>query len=91
MHKAEPWRVVKERANRNGVTIHLGSLLELCYLKGSELHVDDPGRKYKGRVVFLGDRVKDQHGATAVFEELSSSPCGDRGQQVLRCLWLPTW
>jgi len=30
----------------------------------------------KGRVVFLGDRVKDQHGAAAVFEELASSPAG---------------
>ena len=30
----------------------------------------------KGRVVFLGDRVKDQNGAAAVFEEFASSPAG---------------
>ena len=28
----------------------------------------------KGRVVFLGDRVKDGEGNYAIFEELSSSP-----------------
>ena len=28
----------------------------------------------KGRVVFLGDRVKDGDGNYAIFEELSSSP-----------------
>ena len=34
----------------------------------------DPSRKMKGRVVFLGDRVKDGDGNYATFEELSSSP-----------------
>ena len=54
--------------------VHIGSLHELCTEKGSELPADDPGRKYKGRVVFLGDRVRDQHGRIAVFEEMTSSP-----------------
>ena len=31
-------------------------------------------RKYKGRVVFLGDQVKDQNDNVAFFQELSSSP-----------------
>ena len=64
------------RSKKTGKTIHLGSLLELCYLKGSELAPGSEGRKYKGRVVFLGDRVKDQHGAVAVFEELAPPPRG---------------
>ena len=34
----------------------------------------NPHRKFKGRVVFLGDRVKDGWGYAAAFEELSSSP-----------------
>ena len=42
--------------------------------KGSELDEKDENRKTKGRVVFLGDRVKDGDGKFAVFEELSSSP-----------------
>ena len=68
IEEARPWREVKAEANaqvdpRTGKpkVIHLGSLLELCYLKGSEL--SELERKYKGRVVFLGDRVKEQHGA----------------------------
>ena len=69
-----PWREVKAEANRKGEVIHVGALHELCFEKGSELEVGDPNRKYKGRVVFLGDRVRDQSGQAAVFEELSSSP-----------------
>ena len=61
-------------ANRAGETIHIGSLHEICVEKGSELPEDHPDRKYKGRVVFLGDRVRDQHGNVAVSQELSSSP-----------------
>ena len=47
---------------------------ELCTEKGSELAEGDPGRKYKGRVVILGDRVRDQHVRVAVFEEMQSNP-----------------
>ena len=54
--------------------LHIGSLHELCVEKGSELEAGDPNRKYKGRVVFLGDRVKDGNGHAAIFSELSSSP-----------------
>ena len=32
------------------------------------------GRKTKGRVVFLGDPVRDQDGNIALFQELSSAP-----------------
>ena len=46
------------------------------YLKGSELPEDHPDRKLKGRVVFLGDRVRDQFGSATVFEKLTSSPAG---------------
>ena len=68
------WHDVKREANRRKEDIHIGSLHELCMEKGSELPEGDPGRKYKGRVVFLGDRVRDQYGRVAVFEEMSSSP-----------------
>ena len=63
---------MKKYANKDQKIVRIGSLCELCYLKGSEL--TGAQRKYKGRVVFLGDRVRDQHGATAVFEEMPSSP-----------------
>ena len=73
---AREWNEVKRQANKEGRTIHLGSMLELLYQKGDELPKGDKGRKLKGRVVFLGDRVRDQHGAAAVFEDLASSPAG---------------
>ena len=65
--------VIRE-AEQERRTIHIGSMLELLYLKHSELA--EEFQKLKGRVVFLGDRVKDQYGAAAVFEQLSSSPAG---------------
>ena len=42
--------------------------------KGSEVPEDHIGRKFKGRVVFLGNKVKHLYGKPAIFEELSSSP-----------------
>jgi hypothetical protein len=42
--------------------------------KGSELPVGDPNRKYKGRVVFQGNQVKDECWDVAMFNELSSAP-----------------
>ena len=88
VENAEEWNKVKQKANREGRTIHLGSMLELLYQKGSELPEDDKGRKLKGRVVFLGDRVKDQYGAAAVFEELASSPAGMEASKFVDCYGL---
>ena len=62
---ARPLSEVIKEANKAGKTIHIGSMLELLYLKNSELAVE--AQKLKGRVVFLGDRVRDQYGAAAVF------------------------
>ena len=81
------WKDVVAQAAKEDKIIHIGSLCELVYLKGSELPEGNPGRKMKGRVVFLGDRVRDQFGAAAIFEELSSSPAGMGCLEVLRCLW----
>ena len=68
------WADVKEQARREGRDVHIGSLHELLVEKGSELPEGDEKRKFKGRVVFLGDQVKDREGNYALFEELSSSP-----------------
>ena len=54
-----------------GLKIHLGELMPIASIK----HWETPElRKYKGRIVFRGDNVKDQDGAMAVFQELSASP-----------------
>eukprot|EP00973_Karenia_brevis_P065854 9152040-Karenia_brevis.AAC.1 len=45
--------------------------MSLCSLKGAELDVKK--QNYKGRVVFRGDKVKDQHDYLAVFCEQGTS------------------
>ena len=47
-------------------------LFEICVEKGSELAPEL--RKYKGRVVFQGNAVKNQNWEAAMFEDLGSSP-----------------
>jgi len=55
-----------------GEKIHVGDLLTLCSIKYAEL--DKEFQKSKGRICFRGDSVKDENGAPAVFQEMSSSP-----------------
>ena len=55
-----------------------GRIHAMCCIKKSELPEGHEGQKYKGRVVFQGNRVKDQNGDGAIFAELSSSPSGWR-------------
>ena len=42
--------------------------------KNAELPVGHPNRKYKGRVVFLGNRVANQDFEGATFAELGNAP-----------------
>ena len=63
-------------------------MLELCYLKHSDLSEDK--QKLKGRVVFLGDRVRDQYGTAAVFEALASSPAGMEASRFVDAYGLMT-
>ena len=51
--------------------MHFGTLRALCHEKHSELPLHL--RKYKGRVVFRGDIVKDEDGWYAVFSEQGTS------------------
>lgn len=67
-------REVISNAQRTGETVHFGRLNGLCFEKNAELAKDDPKRKYKGRVVFLGNRVQDENWAQALFQDLGSSP-----------------
>lgn len=53
------WDQVRKEAKASGKTVHVGRLAPLCVEKNSELSPDDPARKYKGRVVFQGNMVKD--------------------------------
>ena len=50
----------------------MGNLMALCFIKFAEMSEEQ--QKYKGRMVLRGDDVRDEEGAMAVFQELSSQP-----------------
>eukprot|EP00975_Prorocentrum_lima_P012133 2574693-Prorocentrum_lima.AAC.1 len=52
----------------------MGRMLAILVEKNSELEPNNPLRKYKGRVVFQGNNVRDENWDVAMFRELSSSP-----------------
>jgi len=65
------------RARSSKEKIHYGDLLTLCSIKHWECSADL--HKYKGRICFRGDQVKDEEGAFAIFQEMSSSPAAIQG------------
>jgi len=68
------WDDVRREADAGGYTVHMGWLFGICVEKNAELEPDDPNRKFKGRVVFQGNRVIDQNYDAAIFQDLGSSP-----------------
>ena len=65
-HKSE----VIDEARTKGRKVHFSSLMDICHLKNAELETKH--QKYKGRVVFRGDIVKDS-GSFALFTDQGSS------------------
>ena len=62
--------VVKE-ARQKGTDVHFGDIMPLVFLKNAQLSEDQ--QKYKGRVVFRGDNIRDQDGCLAIFTEQGTS------------------
>ena len=54
--------------------MHFGYLFCITVEKNSELAPGIPARKYKGRVVFQGNRVKGQNCDVALFQDMGSNP-----------------
>ena len=67
------YECIKKQAKADGRTMHFGCIFPILTLKGSELK-DPKLQKWKGRVVFQGNNVKDQNNNVAVYQEMSS--CG---------------
>ena len=55
------------KAQKEGMTVHFGTLMDIGHLKSTEL--EQQFQKYKGRVVLWGDVVKDDSGSYAVCTE----------------------
>ena len=68
------WTTVADDARKAGVEASLGYLFGICVEKNSELPAGHPSRKYKGRVVFQGDRVVSQDWQRAMLEDLGNAP-----------------
>ena len=60
-------------AQRENNKVHFASLMDTCHLKNAERELRTMYQKYKGRVVFRDDIVKDDSGTCAVFIEQGSS------------------
>ena len=60
--------IVVDQARTKKETIHLGALMTLCHEKNAQLFLPEHLKKYKGRIVFRGDNVKDESGFLAVFQ-----------------------
>jgi hypothetical protein len=61
--------------------VYFGSLMDSCHEKHSELEAHL--RKYKGRVVFRGDQVRDETGFYAVFSEQGTSASHQSGAKFV--------
>ena len=59
--RVKPWAEVRAEAKRTGRTIHVGRIFDICVEKNHELPQSDARRKFKGRVVFGGNNVRDQN------------------------------
>ena len=60
-----------DEARTKGAKVHFASLMDICHLKNAELEAKH--QKYKGRVVFRGDIVKDDSGSYAALTGQGSS------------------
>ena len=72
MHSVREKDAIAHEARSNGSKVHLAQIMPICSIKYWELSADK--HKYKGRVCFRGDCVRDEVGSAAVFQELSASP-----------------
>ena len=66
------WCEVRREARDKGFDVHLGHLVGICVDKNSEMEIEH--RKYKGRVVVLGNSVVDQYHDEATFRDMGSTP-----------------
>ena len=69
------WQLKKE-CRASGRRVQIAELLTLCGVKHFELHPSQ--HKYKGRIVFRGDQVRDADGNPILFgsEETATTPTG---------------
>ena len=83
--KCREWDDVAAEALRDKKEVQFGYLFDICVEKGSELPLGSDGRKFKGRVVFQGNRVVNQSWEAAVFQDLGNSPATMDASRAADC------
>ncbi len=66
--KVKEWRDVAAQARSKGTQCHVGRIFAICVEKNAELPESYPSRKFKGRVVFQGNDVRDHNWEVALFQ-----------------------
>jgi len=85
-------RDVMEESRRSGIEIHMGHIFGISSIKNAELPADHPLRKYKGRIVFGGNRIRNEKGQWIIYDEIGASPATAEASRVLDALGLqPGW
>jgi hypothetical protein len=74
VERVKPWHVVAAAAKDAKKTVHVGRIFEICVEQKCELPTSDVRRKFKRRVVFQGNQVKDENFEAAKFQEMGSAP-----------------
>ena len=83
MTGVKEWHDVRTQARALGEKIHVGRIFAICVEKGSELPWNHKDRKFKGRIVFMGNEVRDEYHEYAIFQDLSSSPAALEAAKAL--------
>ena len=85
-NKVREYHDIVHELRREQRKAHFGKIFEVCVEKNFRLPETDPARKFKGRVVYQGNNVRDEHGAAAFFQDLSSCPATMEAAKCADCL-----
>ena len=72
--KPREWADVAREARQGRYEVHVGMIFGFVVEENSDLPDGDERRKFKGRVVFQSNNVKNQNWESAMFADLGSSP-----------------
>ena len=87
-NKVREYRQIRDKVRDTGRNAHFGRIFEICVEKNHELPLSNPARKFKGRVAYQGNNVKDAFGDAAFFQDLSSCPATMEAAKCADCFSL---
>ena len=83
LDEVREWRNARDESRRNRVKVYIGRIFSTCVEKWSELPDGHKDRKFNGRIVFMGNEVRDEYHEYAIFQDLSSSPAALEAAKAL--------